>query len=188
MASVLSQTITLQDFLQMPETKPASEYIDGRIIQKPMPKGKHSRLQLRLCNTVNALAEHQHIAYAFPELRCSFGTRSVVPDVAVFLWDRIPFDDEGEVPDDFLLPPDWTIEILSPDQSSNKVIGNILYCLDHGCQLGWLIDPSDRSILIFHPNKPPQLLKGNDSPTVLPDIPLEITVETIFGWLKMVRS
>ena len=187
MASVLSQEMTLQDFLQMPETKPASEYIDGRISQKPMPKGKHSRLQLRLCNTINAQAEQQQSAYAFPELRCTFGTRSVVPDVAVFLWGSIPFDTEGEVPDDFLGPPDWIIEILSPDQSSNKVIGNILYCLEHGCQLGWLIDPSDRSILVFHPNKPPQLLKNEDSPTSLPDISLNITVATIFGWLKMGR-
>ena len=141
MAPVLSEEIALHEFLQLPETKPASEYIDGHIIQKPMPKGKHSRLQLRLCNSVNEQAERPKIASAFPELRCSFGSRSVVPDVAVFKWNRIPFD-AGEVPDDFLLPPDWTIEILSPEQSSNRVIGNILYCLDYGCQLGWLIGSS----------------------------------------------
>ena len=151
-----------------------------------MPKGKHSRLQLRLCNTINEQAESQKIASAFPELRCSFGTRSVVPDVAVFRWDRIPFDTDGEVPDDFLLSPDWTIEILSPDQSSNRVIGNILYCIEHGCQIGWLIDPSDRSILVFRPNQPPQLLKDNETLPVLPEILLKITVVMIFSWLKMV--
>lgn len=36
---------SLEDFLQLPETKPASEYIDGRIYQKPMPQGEHSTLQ-----------------------------------------------------------------------------------------------------------------------------------------------
>jgi Uma2 family endonuclease len=66
--------------------------------------------------------------YAFPELRCSFGKRSIVPDIAVFQWVIIPFDADGEVPNDFLLCPDWTIEILSPEQSSNRVTGNILYC------------------------------------------------------------
>jgi Uma2 family endonuclease len=35
--------ITLEKFLMMPETKPASEFLDGDIIQKPMPKGRHSR-------------------------------------------------------------------------------------------------------------------------------------------------
>ncbi|MEO1683972.1 MAG: Uma2 family endonuclease, partial [Cyanobacteria bacterium J06631_12] len=59
-------------FLQLPETKPASEYIDGRIIQKSMPKGRHSRLQGKLCATINQVTEEANIAYAFPELRCSF--------------------------------------------------------------------------------------------------------------------
>ena len=186
MVQAPSKPLTLAEFLELPETKPASEYINGKIIQKPMPKGKHSRLQLRLCNTINEQAESQKIASAFPELRCSFGTRSVVPDVAVFRWDRIPFDTDGEVPDDFLLSPDWTIEILSPDQSSNRVIGNILYCIEHGCKIGWLIDPSDRSILVFRPNQPPQLLKDNETLPVLPEILLKITVVMIFSWLKMV--
>jgi hypothetical protein len=30
--------LSLAEFLQQPETKPASEYIDGKIYQKPMPK------------------------------------------------------------------------------------------------------------------------------------------------------
>ena len=185
MVQVTSKGLTLAEFLELPETKPACEYINGNIIQKAMPKGKHSRLQLRLCSAINEQAESQNIASAFPELRCSFGTRSVVPDIAVFKWDRIPFESDGEVPDDFLLPPDWTIEILSPDQSSNRVIGNILYCIEHGCQMGWLIDPSDRSILIFRPNQAPQLLKDKDILAVLPDISLNITVSLIFSWLKM---
>ncbi|AGY60613.1 hypothetical protein GKIL_4367 [Gloeobacter kilaueensis JS1] len=75
--------IALEAFLKLPETKPASEYIDGEIIQKPMPKGRHSRLQARLCTVVNAGAEGQKIAYAFPERRCSFGGRSIVPDISV---------------------------------------------------------------------------------------------------------
>ncbi|WP_293072373.1 Uma2 family endonuclease [Moorena sp. SIO4A5] len=171
--------------MKLPETKPAREYINGEIVQKPMPKGKDSRLQLRLCNSINENAESQKIAYAFPELRCSFGIGSIVPDIAVFKWSRIPFDADGEVPNDFLLYPDWTIEILSSEQSSNRVIGNILYCLQHGCQLGWLIDPADRSILVFRPGQQPELLLGSNQPSVLEDINLELTVDRIFGWLKM---
>jgi Uma2 family endonuclease len=185
MTVTITPAPSLEEFLKLPETKPACEYINGKIVQKPMPKGKHSRLQLRLCNSINENAESQKIAYAFPELRCTFGTRSIVPDIAVFKWSRIPFDADGEVPNDFLLHPDWTIEILSPEQSSNRVIGNILYCLQHGCQLGWLIDPADRSILVFHPDRQPELLQGSDRLSVLEDIHLELTVDRIFAWLKM---
>ena len=38
------KSLTLEEFLELPETKPASEYIDGAIRQKPMPQGKHSIL------------------------------------------------------------------------------------------------------------------------------------------------
>ncbi|WP_242041723.1 Uma2 family endonuclease [Alkalinema sp. FACHB-956] len=108
-----------------------------------MTVGKHSRLRLQLCHCINTAAEGGQVAYAFPKLCCHFGDRSLVPDVAVFRWERIPFDGDGEVPDDFRLVPDWVVEILSPDRSSNRVIGKILYCLEQGCQLGWLIDPID---------------------------------------------
>lgn len=44
MVQALTKPITITDFLQLPETQPASEYIAGTIIQKPMPKGKHALL------------------------------------------------------------------------------------------------------------------------------------------------
>lgn len=186
MTTSTSKAISLKEFLSLPETKPVREYINGEIISKPMPKGKHSRLQLKLCNSINEVVEPELVAYALPELRCSFGDRSIVPDIAVFKWSRIPFDDQGEIPNDFLLCPDWVIEILSPEQRANRVAGNILYCLQHGCQLGWLIDPEDRSILVFFPNQQPVLLHRNDLLPVLDDIDLELEVTTIFSWLKMV--
>ncbi|MEQ9239053.1 Uma2 family endonuclease [Coleofasciculus sp. E2-BRE-01] len=180
-----TQSITLSEFLQLPETKPAREYINGEIIQKPMPKGRHSRLQGKLCAAINQTAEDAKIAYAFPELRCSFGGRSIVPDVAVFQWRRIPFTVNHDVPDNFDLPPDWTIEILSPEQKPNKVIGNILHCLQYGSRLGWFIDPDDLSILVFLTQQQPVLLQGEDSLPVLSEIELTVTVTQVFSWLKM---
>jgi Uma2 family endonuclease len=177
--------ISLEDFLKLPETKPASEYINGEIIQKTMPKGRHSRLQTKLVSAINRVGEAEKLSYAFTELRCTFGTRSIVPDIAVFTWNRIPFTNLGEVPDDFNLHPDLTIEILSPEQKTNKVIGNILHCLNFGSKLGWLIDPEDRSVLVFQTDRQPQLFQGKETLLMLAEIPLQVTVEEIFGWLKM---
>ncbi len=122
-------SLTLEEFLKLPETKPASEFIDGQIIQKPMPQGKHSTIQGDLGATINQVLKPQHIARAFPELRCTFAGRSIVPDLAVFTWERIPRDKTGKVASTFTLAPDWTIEILSPDQSQTKVVLHILHCL-----------------------------------------------------------
>lgn len=184
MTTTLHKPITLEEFLKLPETKPASEFIDGRIYQKPMPQGKHSRLQLKLCSAVNEVGEEKRIALAFPELRCTFGGRSIVPDVTVFSWGRIPFDADGEVENAFAIHPDWTIEILSPDQNATKVISNILHCLRHGTQLGWFIDPSERSVLAFFPRQQPVELTGEDRLPVPEFLELPLTVTQVFDWLK----
>ncbi|WP_299486235.1 Uma2 family endonuclease [Acaryochloris sp. IP29b_bin.137] len=180
-----SKSLTLQAFLKLPETKPASEFINGEIIQKPMPRGRHSRLQGKLCATINQSAEESKIAYTFSELRCSFGGRSIVPDVAIFQWNRIPFTASGEVPDHFDLAPDWTIEIFSPDQRPNKVLGHILHCLEYGSHLGWFIDPDDLSILFCQPQQQPILCQNDHVLPTFPDLGLSLTANQVFDWLKM---
>jgi Uma2 family endonuclease len=180
-------TLTLEEFLSLPETKPAGEFIDGRVEQKSIPQGKHSRLQLRFCDGVNEIAEAPQIAMAFRELRCTFGGRSLVPDAVVFRWERIAFEANGEVANSFETYPDWVIEILSPNQTTTKVIRNILHCLKHGCQLGWLIDPENRVLLAFRPEQAPVELLDNDILPVLPTLALTVTVNQVFDWLKARR-
>jgi Uma2 family endonuclease len=85
MVSAQPASLTLEEFLQQPETKPASEFVDGVILQKATPKGRHSRLQGKTIEAINDVAEAQCLAYAFPELRCTFRGRSLIPDVSVFV-------------------------------------------------------------------------------------------------------
>ncbi|MEH2393480.1 MAG: Uma2 family endonuclease [Nostoc sp.] len=185
MTTTLHKSISLAEFLKLPETKPASEFIDDhRIYQKPMPQGKHFRLQLKLCNAISQIAEEQKIALAFPELRCTFGGRSIVPDVSVFAWERIPFDANGEIENTFGIYPDWTIEILSPEQNTTKVIINILHCLKHGTQLGWLIDPDERLVLVFLPGQQPIEMTGDEVLPVPEFLQLNLTVTQVFAWLQ----
>lgn len=149
MVQTPSQQITLETFLNLSETKPASEYIEGQIIQKPMPQGKHSRLQDKFVKVINAVVEPEKVACAFPELRCTFDGISIVPDIAVFTWGRIPTDKSGEIANVFPLAPDWIIEILSPGQRPTKVTKKILRSLKSGAEMGWLIDSEDRGVFIY---------------------------------------
>ncbi|BAZ02172.1 hypothetical protein NIES37_61830 [Tolypothrix tenuis PCC 7101] len=185
MLQAASKTLTLEEFLQLPETKPASEYIDGQIIPKPMPQGKHSTLQGELIPAINCVVKPQRIARAFPELRCTFGGRSTVPDIAVFILSRIPRDENGEVANIFPIAPDWTIEILSPDQSQTKVTKNILHCLKHGTQMGWLIDPDEQTVFVYRPKQETEVFDEPDAilPTPLFAGKLQLTVKELFAWL-----
>lgn len=182
---IATQALTLEEFLKLPETKPASEFISGEIVQKPMPQGEHSRLQFKLCAVINEVAEPQKIAVAFPELRCTFGGNVIVPDVAVFRWERIPISPSGKIANCFEIHPDWSIEILSPEQSQTKVLGKLLHCSQHGTELGWLLDPQEESILVVFPEQRVQLLSGTAQLPILSGIPLELTVEQVFSWLTL---
>jgi Uma2 family endonuclease len=185
MVQTPAKPITLEEFLAIPETKPASEYINGKIVQKPMPKGKHSTIQTELSTALNVALKSQKLARAFSELRCTFGGRSTLPDVAVFTWERIPRDDDGAIADFFQAAPDWTIEILSPNQSHTRVTRNILHCLDHGTQLGWLIDPSEQSIFVYFPRQQPAFFEDANAVLPVPDFAqsFQLTLGELFSWL-----
>jgi Uma2 family endonuclease len=186
MVQTPTRQITLEEFLALPDTKPASEYIDGEIVQKPMPQGQHSVIQGRLLIELALVWREKEIAQAFPELHCTFGGRAIVPDIAVFEDDRIPYDDNGDIQNVFNIPPDWTIEILSPEQSTNKVLKNINHCLAHGTQMGWLIDPADRSVFTIGIDRTFQII---DEPNTVLPVPtfataVQLTVEQLFSWIK----
>lgn len=179
--------ITLEEFLQLSETEPASEFIDGQILQKLMPQGEHSTIQGELVTVINAVTKPQRIAWALPELRCTFGGRSIVPDIAVFTWKRLPTNPDGTIANIFESYPDWIIEILSCDQSSTKVTAKILHSLKQGSQLGWLIDPAERSVLVYPPKQQPELFERPDDVLPVPAFAslLHLTVEQMFSWLKV---
>jgi Uma2 family endonuclease len=185
MVQALSKILTLEEFLQQPETKPANEYIDGKIIQKPMPQGKHSIIQGELVTAINSVLKPQRLGRSFPELRCTFGGRSIVPDVSVFTWERIPRDENGEVSNIFMMAPDWTIEILSPDQSQTKVTKNILHCLKHGTQMGWLIDPKEQTVFIYLFQGQPEVFDQINEKLPVPSFAhdINLSVGSILDWL-----
>lgn len=189
MIETLLQTITLEEFLQMPESKPACEFINNQIALKPMPKGQHSTIQRQLIIFLSAILNQHKIAKVFPKLRCTFGGHSIIPDIAVFTENKIPRLANGRVSNTFNLPPDWTIEILSPDQSGTKVLKNISYCLEHGSQMGWLIDPESQSVFVSESGKQFSII---DDPAISLPFPMfasifnlsPLTVGEIFGWLS----
>ncbi len=187
MVQVPTPTLTLEAFLQLPETKPASEYIDGQVIQKPMPQGKHSKLQGKLVTVINQAVEAPKLALAFPELRWTFGGRSIVPDVSVFVWNHIPTDEQGNVANVFPICPDWAIAILSREHRFTQVTNNLLHGLQHGCQMGWLIDPEEAAIVVYPAGQQPEFFEGDRDLLPVPAFAaaVHLTLSDVWGWLKL---
>ena len=187
MTAVLAQNLTLEEFLKQPdlEQSPVWEYVEGRAIQKNIPEFRHSILQKQLLKKID---DPNGKYLTLPELRCTFGGRSIVPDIVVISWDKVQLNPFGEPEDNFTQPPDWSIEILSPDQNTNRVIDNILHCLQHGSQLGWLLDPDDYSILALPPQQTIKIFRGTQQLPVLPNINLKLTAQKVFSWLKLNKT
>src|SRR5947209_17543294 len=109
--TVASNPLTLEEFVALPEEEPPLEFADGVITQKVSPKGKHSALQLELLKQLDGAGVPGKAARAFPELRTTFAGASRVPDIAVYRWDRIPWDEADEVANGFRTPRDGRLEI-----------------------------------------------------------------------------
>jgi Uma2 family endonuclease len=184
MTAALTQILTIESFLQLSyiEESPAWEYVGGVATQKQTPKIRHSILQKRLLAVIDS---HSAAYTCLPELRCTFGGRSIVPDIAAIAWNRIKVNVNGEPEDNFLEAPDWSIEILSPDQKANRVIDNLLHCIKYGCRLGWMIDPDDYSVLIFAPQKEPIICRGDQDLQISDGIDLRLTAGQVFEWLQI---
>jgi Uma2 family endonuclease len=175
----------LEEFLKLPETKPALEFRDGVVTRKGEPTGQHSRLQMCLTSHIGRYAELRRLALAFPGLRITFAGVSYAVDVAVYRWERIPWGPDGELPDDIYGTPDIAVEVASPEEDRTTLVEKCEWYVAHGAALALLVDPDDRSVMAFRPGEEPAVLYGADAIDFAPVLPgLRLRVRTLFGWLR----
>jgi Uma2 family endonuclease len=100
--------------------------------------------------------------------------------------EQVPVDANGDISSTGLaFAPAWVVEILSPDQNQTKVIRKILHTLRQGGQMGWLIDPDERVVLVYHCDRLPDEFTEDALLPCIEGIPLQLTVKQMFGWLKV---
>lgn len=156
--------LSLEEFLALPDTKPGSEYINGEVVQKPMPDTDHAIVQ-RLLSFVFTLFLRAHpIADGGPEWRCIFGPTGKewgrLPDFALVLQERLR-GVRGDEP--FRGAPDFAVEIMSPDDRMSDVLDKVRFYLEHGVRLVWVIDPRTRTVLVWSSWGSPRLLTEEDT-------------------------
>lgn len=161
--AITQRRMTLDEFLALPEQKPELLYhADGTITQKVSPKLKHGLVQAELVKRVDRFAEPKRLARAIPELRCTFGGASHVPDVSVFRWERLPRGEDGRAADDIREPPDIAVEIVSPGQRAAALVELCLWYVTNGVKLAMVLDPDDESALVVQPDQTVRVLRGAD--------------------------
>lgn len=161
-----SARLSLEQFLELPETEPASEFVCGEVLQKPMPNGFHSLIQSWLGMMLTQLILRLDLpAVVGPEWRCVFGPhggrRAFVPDL-VYIGRGALLPDLDAALKLFEGAPDLAVEILSPDHKPRQFAEKIQFYLQYGVRLIWVIDPEQRTLTVFSPNQPSLTLKQDD--------------------------
>jgi len=188
--AIVQTGLTLEEFLKLPEEKPALEYLDGVVTQKMSPKGPHARLQPRVAIFVEDLAGDPAKYWAFTELRTNWTARaSLVPDVSVYLIERVPTKPTGEVADDFWEAPDVAVEIASPGQSANALARRAHLLLEYGARIVVIVEPRWRRVRVARPGQAIVTYQRDDRvdlSDVLPDF--SFVVSDLFASIDVKRQ
>ena len=150
------------------------------------PKLRHGLLQGQIERLANNLMIPARSGIAIPELRITMGGASRVPDVAIFRWDRIPRDADGELLDDVVTTPDVVVEVLSPGQTHRAMLARCHWYIERGVQAALMMQPRARWIDVVRAGGPiPRLTPGAtlDLSDIIPD--LSLAVSELFALLTI---
>jgi Uma2 family endonuclease len=176
----VGQRMTIEEFLALPEQKPALEFEAGAVTQKMAPSPDHIELQVILRAAFNLTAEEHHLGRAFLEIRFRAGDVAYVPDVGYFRRERLRTRPGHRYARDLGIP-DIAAEIASPDQSVTSLIRKCQRYLALGASIALLVDPDDETVLAFRPGQPVRVLHGDDRIDVDDVLPgLTLTVRELF--------
>jgi Uma2 family endonuclease len=134
------------------QTKPASEWICGRVVRKVSPRERHSRAQTRIAIALTNWADafgtgRVGTEWEFRIAPAGEVRRTLVPDVAYLSYDRIPYedDDAADMPE---IAPNIAIEILSPRDRRAYIEEKIRVYLACGTEAVMLVDPQKETVEI----------------------------------------
>ena len=133
--------MTPEEYLALPEEKPYLEYVDGIVVQKPMPNLSHGELVAELIYRIKIWIEHNGGRIG-PEVRARLGDlpNFRLPDLSYWK-PQLPRDDDT--------PPSLAVEVRSRSQTMAELRRKCEFLRSTGVEACWLIDPIARTAEIY---------------------------------------
>jgi Uma2 family endonuclease len=148
------------------QTKPASEWIAGRVVQKVSPSQRHASAQARIVSALLAWSDEFDTGRVGTEWEFRIAppgekARTLVPDVAFLSYEKISLEKEraAQYP---LTAPDAAFEVLSPRDRKSYVAEKIRVYLASGTSLVAIVNPDARTV-ILHDAGGMRMLKDGDT-------------------------
>ena len=145
-------TATVEDVLRLCDREPKRlcELVDGVLVEKVMGH-QESRLAARLIFVLQSYLEEQDLGI----VSGADGPHQILfdqvrfPDVAYIAYDRIPEGADPTTP-----VPDWiptiAVEVLSRSNTKAEMTRKLRDYFEAGVELVWYVDPSDRTVRVYH--------------------------------------
>jgi Uma2 family endonuclease len=186
MMAIASQSMTLKEFLKQYEDSAVLEYAQGAVTEKMPPSYDHGILAALIGHQTNGYTLPRKLGVVVVEVRITDLETGVsrVPDLSVFVWDRIERDPVKQRRGAFI-PPDIAIEIASPGQSRQNQIERCQQFVAQGARIALMFDSCTKSVIDVRPGGVERRLRGNDVLDLGDVIPgLTLVVGELFAALR----
>lgn len=180
MTQAVTQKLSLDEFLSLPEGETACELIDGEAIPKLLPTRFHSKTCRALILLLQQWAQGRgEVGIEWAVVLSRAGKPWVpVPDLLYISNERLSNMGDEDVP--CPVPPELAIEIISPDQSFGGMAEKATDYLSAGISRVWIVDPRAKTITAFKPDQLPITYRENRvlRDDLFPE--LELTAQDVF--------
>lgn len=140
LSSYHGRRMTEAEYLRLPEIKPYLEYVDGVVLQKPMPNDEHAVLAAEMTIRLGAYRA-KHGGRVGIEGRTRLAVANYrLPDVSYWAPGKRGGNDSI---------PTLAIEVRSPGQTLVELRAKCRAYRDAGVDACWIIDPVSRSAECF---------------------------------------
>jgi Uma2 family endonuclease len=172
-----TSVMTTEELLALPQNGVERWLIRGQLRQKPMTVRNrwHSRIMARVAKFLDNWLDQQpdpHGSVLCGEAGCRLRRdpdTTVGIDVVYISADLAAREsDETSLIDGV---PVLVVEILSPNDTQEQIDEKIDGYLQAGVRLVWVVDPHDRTVLIYRPGAEPELVNVRQELTGDPHLP-----------------
>jgi Uma2 family endonuclease len=137
----------------LPDTKPAQEWVNNRVLHKVTPRRRHALAQGEFMAALRTWSRERRNGMAGTEWHFQVRppgeiSRTLVPDVAYLSYDRMP-KVEMEVTEIPRVSPDAVVEVKSPEDTRRDIDEKIRVYLAAGTAVVFLVDPETKVVTII---------------------------------------
>jgi len=153
---------TEKELMALPDEGYKYELVNGELIMTPTGM-EHGNIAMLIGGKLSLYAREKNLGIVC-DSSTGFWMKSGncrSPDVSFV--DKERLRDLKRPPKKFFQgAPDLAVEILSPEDTVEKLHEKIIEYFENGTRLVWVVNPEDQTVLVYHTPQPDKLLRTGD--------------------------